>query len=268
MTAIGHGSHTAEVRAIAAGTADPTPAVWSWTVDQTPPETWIDAAASGPTGSGAAFACQLDAGAWAPCASPAQYDGLAPGSHVFRVKATDALGNEDASPADSSFTLATRSSGGSPTTTNTAAPAPAVATTTQAAPTSAPADAPASAVAGEQSSSAWPTTLRALSSAIAQLLAAADARELAGTGGFAGRYHAKRAGTLRLSLRTSRGVLVGSGRRTFNSAGRRSVPIRLTPAGRTLARRSRRAVLKLAISFDPVTGRTQRNASRVVIARR
>ena len=46
------------------------------------------------------FECRLDAGAWDPCTSPWRYTGLQPGPHVFAVRAVDAAGNRDASPAE------------------------------------------------------------------------------------------------------------------------------------------------------------------------
>ncbi|HKF83313.1 MAG TPA: hypothetical protein VKB23_10185, partial [Solirubrobacterales bacterium] len=84
--------------------------------DTTPPETTI---ASGPSGSTTAttaafgftsneastFACRLDAGSWGPCGSPKDYSGLATGDHQFSVRATDAAGNTDTSPATRSWTV-------------------------------------------------------------------------------------------------------------------------------------------------------------------
>lgn len=49
------------------------------------------------------FTCSLDGAAWAPCTSPMTYDGLAAGTHTFRVRATDTAGNTDASPAQRTF---------------------------------------------------------------------------------------------------------------------------------------------------------------------
>ena len=71
-----------------------------WTIIAPPPETTIT---SGPpaatketaaaltftaTIAGATFKCRLDGGAYAPCSSPATYQGLAQASHTFEVFAS------------------------------------------------------------------------------------------------------------------------------------------------------------------------------------
>jgi large repetitive protein len=114
------GTHTFEVRAVdAAGNPDASPETHTWTIDRTAPETAID---SGPTGStsstsasftfsadepGSSFECSLDNAAFAPCTSPRQYTGLSSGNHQFRVRARDALGNLDGSPAVRTWTVDT-----------------------------------------------------------------------------------------------------------------------------------------------------------------
>ena len=119
------GSHTFSVRATdAAGNTDGSPASRTWTVastpppDTTPPNTTISSGPSGTVSSGSAsfafsssesgssFACRMDAGAWGACTSPKAYSGLADGSHTFSVRATDAAGNTDASPASRTWTVA------------------------------------------------------------------------------------------------------------------------------------------------------------------
>lgn len=79
--------------------------------DTTPPDTSITSGPSGTTESTSAsfgftstetpstFECKLDAGAFASCTTPKAYSGLAVGVHTFEVKAKDAAGNEDATPA-------------------------------------------------------------------------------------------------------------------------------------------------------------------------
>jgi hypothetical protein len=101
----------------AAGNVDETPALYNWTVDSTAPETTIDVKPAATTSStsatfefssndaAATFECSLDSAAWASCTSPKQYSGLAVGAHDFRVRATDALGNVDGSPASYGWTV-------------------------------------------------------------------------------------------------------------------------------------------------------------------
>ena len=113
------GSHTFQVRAHdAVGNIDPTPASFAWTVDGTPPDTSIEAHPPDPNGVGdasfsfsgndaggtgvAGFECDLDGGGFTACTSPQAYSGLADGSHTFQVRAHDAVGNIDPTPA--SFT--------------------------------------------------------------------------------------------------------------------------------------------------------------------
>jgi hypothetical protein len=55
---------------------------------------------------GAKFLCKLDGGRQRPCASPRVYAGLAFGAHAFRVRAVDASGNADPSPAVARFSIA------------------------------------------------------------------------------------------------------------------------------------------------------------------
>src|SRR5439155_1391315 len=86
------------------------------TVDVTAPTTVITTAPSGTVSAtsasfaftsetGATFQCSLDAAAFATCTSPASYSGLALGSHTFRVRATDAVGNVEDPPALRSWTI-------------------------------------------------------------------------------------------------------------------------------------------------------------------
>jgi hypothetical protein len=91
--------------------------------DTTPPETKIDSGPAASTTStsasfsfsssesGSTFECRLDGGAWASCTSPKDYAGLAVGSHAFDVRATDAAGNVDSSPATWSWTITAPPSG-------------------------------------------------------------------------------------------------------------------------------------------------------------
>ncbi len=113
------GSHQFRVRARdAAGNFDQSPATRNWTVtaDTTPPQTTISSGTSGTTTNpvaqfaftssetGSTFECALDGPAFSSCTSPASYT-VAPGPHTFQVRARDAAGNVDGSPASSSWTL-------------------------------------------------------------------------------------------------------------------------------------------------------------------
>src|SRR6202008_2091577 len=98
--------------------------------DVTPPETTIASGPSDPTSStfatisfsadepGSSFECSLDREAFSACDSPREYTSL-PGTHTFRVRATDRAGNTDATPAEHTWTIDTTP----PETTIDAAPA-------------------------------------------------------------------------------------------------------------------------------------------------
>jgi DNA-directed RNA polymerase specialized sigma24 family protein len=111
------GNHAVRVRAEdVAGNIDRTPAVLTWEIDTEVPETRI---ASGPTGrvtsrsatfafaaseDGVSFACRVDSQPFRPCSSPTAYRGLSAGEHVFAVRASDAAGNVDRTPATRTWT--------------------------------------------------------------------------------------------------------------------------------------------------------------------
>jgi len=117
-TTLSDGTHSFEVRAIdAAGTTDPSPAIRSFIVDATAPQTTIT---DGPTGTtadttpqfvfssnepGAAFECRVNGGTFVACGSPFTTAPLADGSYTFEVRAIDAAGNVDGSPASRSFVV-------------------------------------------------------------------------------------------------------------------------------------------------------------------
>ena len=98
----------------------------AWSVDTTAPTTQIDshpaaltdaaAANFGFSGTDAggsgigAFECRLDSnqpGAWASCTSPRELSGLGDGDHTFDVRATDAAGNTDPTPASAAWSIDT-----------------------------------------------------------------------------------------------------------------------------------------------------------------
>ena len=66
------------------------------------------------TDPGAAFSCRLNGGSFARCISPQQLPILARGANTFEVRATDAAGNTDATPAVSAFTVGSSSRLASP----------------------------------------------------------------------------------------------------------------------------------------------------------
>jgi hypothetical protein len=119
-TSLDLGAHNVRVRAKdPAGNVDATPARYDWFIepDTTAPETTIGSGPAATTTStsasfaftsdeaGSTFQCSLDGAAFAACTSPHAYSGLALGSHEFRVRATDAAGNTDGSPATHSWTI-------------------------------------------------------------------------------------------------------------------------------------------------------------------
>ncbi len=113
---LGSGTYSVAVRALWQGTAhvDESPAMASWTVDRTPPDTTItggpqgdsamvDAAAYTFTSeAGATFKCSLDGEPFAACTSPKTISVQA-GEHSFAVRASDAAGNQDATPAVATY---------------------------------------------------------------------------------------------------------------------------------------------------------------------
>ena len=86
-------------------------------VDTTPPDTVISGAPLAVTNlttatftfsateAGSSFACKLDSGVFAACASPKSYSSLVSGSHTFQVQATDLAGNTDPTPASYNWSI-------------------------------------------------------------------------------------------------------------------------------------------------------------------
>jgi concanavalin A-like lectin/glucanase superfamily protein len=120
VAGLGEGAHAFAVRVrTAAGTLDPTPATRAWIVDLTPPDTAITSGPSGlePVASASftfssseadsTFACSLDGAPFASCTSPFTAAGLAQSGHIFAVRAIDAAGHPDPTPATRTWSVDT-----------------------------------------------------------------------------------------------------------------------------------------------------------------
>ena len=111
------GPHTLDFRAVDADeNLHPglNPASRSLTVDTDPPATKArraklhgDSATMrfSSDEAGSTFRCKLDKKKMRPCSSPKRYKNLSEGGHRFRVRATDAAGNRDPSPAKRRFVI-------------------------------------------------------------------------------------------------------------------------------------------------------------------
>ncbi|WP_205695643.1 glycine-rich protein [Conexibacter sp. SYSU D00693] len=121
LSDLADGVHVFSVKAIDhAGNETAQPAVVSWLVDATAPDTEISSGPPALTNSTTAsigfgstatdvarFECQLDGGDYATCTTPKALSDLADGPHVLRVRAVDQAGNVDPSPASRSWTVDT-----------------------------------------------------------------------------------------------------------------------------------------------------------------
>jgi hypothetical protein len=119
------GSYGFQVRAKdAAGNTDPTPASYGWFVDLTPPDTVLTGKPTNPTnnssatftfastGGGFGFDCALTSNSgqttsYPDCVSPMAVSNLSDGSYTFQIRAKDAVGNVDPSPASYNWNVDT-----------------------------------------------------------------------------------------------------------------------------------------------------------------
>jgi hypothetical protein len=130
------GTHTFQVRARdAAQNAEPSPASAAFRVDGTAPTARITKAPKKPGGkrhkaakltafkgskgtsfsftadeSEVTFECRVDSGAYSPCTSPHKIAGIPNGKHIFRVRATDLVGNIG-TPVKAKFVFRRKKSG-------------------------------------------------------------------------------------------------------------------------------------------------------------
>jgi hypothetical protein len=116
LTNLADGSHTFEVRARdAAGNVDPSPAIATWTVDTAAPDTQLTVSpppisqtasatfgATSPDAT-ATFEVSVDGGAFVAATLPFQTT-VSAGAHSVAIRARDAAGNVDATPASSQWT--------------------------------------------------------------------------------------------------------------------------------------------------------------------
>jgi hypothetical protein len=96
------GDHVLRVRATDRfGQTDPDPAEFAWTVDRTTPDTALALVGAGTAAFAATepggFQCRFGDGAWTECTSPAT---VPAGTDLVSVRAVDAAGNADPSPAN------------------------------------------------------------------------------------------------------------------------------------------------------------------------
>jgi hypothetical protein len=116
-TTVAEGDHVFRVAVIdASGAVDPTPAFYTFAVDLTAPETDLRGGPAPASGGNpefaftspdesATFECRLDASPFAACMSPRVEAVASAGVHTFLIRAVDAAGNPDLTPASNTFTV-------------------------------------------------------------------------------------------------------------------------------------------------------------------
>ena len=117
LPGLAEGDHIVRVRATdRAGNVESEPAQRLFEIDRTPPDTTITSAPAGPFHEGEGFSfhgtedgpfeCAIDARPYVRCTSGVQdLIGVPPGEHTFSVRAYDAAGNVDPTPASAPFTF-------------------------------------------------------------------------------------------------------------------------------------------------------------------
>jgi hypothetical protein len=117
LSALGDGPHRIEIRARdAAGNVDASPVIFDVVIDRFAPDTMISGGPPSTTTSTTAtfvllaednafFEASLDGAPFAFVVTPHMIAGLAAGPHSLTVRAMDAAGNVDPSPATYSWTV-------------------------------------------------------------------------------------------------------------------------------------------------------------------
>jgi hypothetical protein len=113
----GYGPEKEETKTPTTTTSEPTKTTSGPPPSSGPPTTAITSGPSGLVGTSTAtftfsssqadstFQCSLDGAPWAACTSPQTYTALAEGAHTFEVRAVNAAGEVDPTPASASFTV-------------------------------------------------------------------------------------------------------------------------------------------------------------------
>jgi hypothetical protein len=249
------GDYVFEVRAVDA-TGPGSPARRAFTVDTVPPQTEITGGPGDTTDTtavflfsapgGVGFSCRLDGGAWEPCGSPQTYRGLSLGPHRFDVRAFDAAGNLDPTPAEHAWQVLR----------------------------------PGLVIPGTvQLATALARELVQLRRALAKI----RLRRLARRRIVVFRtFDALTAGTVQIRVRSrvrqgqGQGQRQGQGRRWIRllagkrdvpAAGRHRVRAKVTKKGRRLARRRRKLPVELRLSFKDLAGRSLWATAKLTLKR-
>jgi hypothetical protein len=241
FSGLAEGDHTLQARAISAGGGDQSPALRTWTVDATSPDTSIptkpaatttDADAAfgfASTEPNSTFACALDGGSFATCAATPTFT-VAGGAHTLAVRATDAAGNTDPTPATASWTY------NAPQASTTPDPTVTPTVTVQAKPSVTP--------------TPVATTLTPSLGAVTSI----SARKL--LKGVKVSVGCTRVCTVELKLKL-KSLTIATGKSTLPGGGTGSVKLKATKAGKRKLKRTKKGTLSLRAVFFGADGSAQ-----------